>query len=226
LGLCGPADAPGLKDGALAGADPEIRDLARGFEGAYPYLKLIAAESGLADPLDRKVVEAYWLGNELTGRVRPRAMHRSATDRFRDRMAPVDWRWLELAVAGGSRPVHAFHVFEIFPRAGFIHGGSGPILETMDACRIRWGTLVDIEGDRLVVSAPRLEVADGNIRIGEAQLETVTGWWDAAGALGGIAPGDSLSLHWGWACDRLTTAQLRRLQAWTNRALALANQAI
>lgn len=226
LGLCGPEDAPGLKDGALAGADPELRQLARGFEGAYPYLQLIAAESGLPDPLDRRVVEAYWLGNELSSRVAPRALHRSATDRFRDRMAPADWRWLELAVAGGSHPVHAFHVLEIFPRAGLMRGGDGPILETMDACRIRWGTLVAMEGDQLVVSAPRLEIADGLLRIGEPRLETVAGWWDGDGPMGGAAPGDALSLHWGWACERLTARQLQRLRVWTERAVGIANQAI
>jgi len=226
LGLCGPADAPGLKDGAVAAADAEIRDLARGFEGAFPYLQLIAAESGVSDPLDRSVVEAYWLGGDLSTRVGPRAMHRSAKDRFRDRMAPADWRWLELAVSGGSRPIHAFHVLEIFPRAGFMRGGDGPILETMDSCRIRWGTLVAIEGDNLVVSAPRLQIRDGVLHIGEPQLETVMGWWDESGPMGGAVEGDALSLHWGWACDRLTAGQQRRLQAWTLAALRIANQAI
>jgi hypothetical protein len=226
LGLCGPADAPGLNDGALAGADPEIRELARGFEGAYPYLQLIAAESGVPDPLDRRVVEAYWLGNELSGRVAPRALHRAATERFRDRMAPADWRWLELAVIGASHPVHAFHVLEIFPRAGLMRGGSGPIIETMDACRIRWGTLVAAHGDQLVVSAPRLEIADGLLRVGAPQLETVAGWFDHDGLMGGVAPGDAVSLHWGWACDRLTARQLQQLRAWTERAVAIANKAI
>jgi hypothetical protein len=226
LGLCGPADAPGLKDGAVAGADAEIRELSRGFEGAYPYLQLIAAESGVSDPLDRRVVEAYWLGGELSTRVGPRAMHRSATDRFRGRMAPSDWRWLELAVSGGSRPIHAFHVLEIFPRAGFMHGGDGPILETMDSCRIRWGTLVAIEGDKLVVSASHLEIRNGVLHIGEPQLETVTGWSDENGPMGGAMEGDQVSLHWGWACDRLTSRQQQRLQAWTLAALRIANQAI
>ena len=47
----------------------------RGFEGAYPYLELIASENGIADPLDARVVEAYWLGNDLLEHVGPRARH-------------------------------------------------------------------------------------------------------------------------------------------------------
>jgi hypothetical protein len=226
LGLCGPADAPALHDARIAGADRELRNLARGFEGAYPYLRLIAAENDLPDPLDSRVVEAYWLGSDLTARVRPRAMHRDIDHRFRDRMTAKDWRWLEGAVAGGSRPIHAFHVLEIFPRAGLIRGGAGPILETMDACRIRWGTLVSAHGDQLVVNAPRLELADGALRIGPARPETVTGWWDESGPLGGAEPGDPVSLHWGWACDRLAPGQLERLVRWTGAALAIANQAM
>jgi hypothetical protein len=226
LGLCGPADAPALHDGALAGADLELRELARGFEGAYPYLRLIADENGVADPLDRRVVEAYWLGGALTGRVRPRGLHRDIELRFRARMTASDWRWLKASLAGGSRPSHAFHVLEIFPRTGLLRGGAGPILDTMDACRIRWGTLVSAHGDQLVVNAPRLELVDGELRIGPPQPEIVTGWFDAFGALGGAKPGDPLALHWGWACDRLSPAQFERLVRWTTVALGIANQAI
>jgi hypothetical protein len=204
----------------------DLRELARGFEGAYPYLQLIARENGVADPLDRDVVEAYWLGNPLSARVGQRALHRDLDARFRSRVGARDWGWLELAVGGGSRPVHAFHVLEIFPRAGLMQGGTGPILETMDACRIRWGTVASVEADRLMVMAPRLEIADGSLRIGAAQPETVMAWRDAAGPLGGAAPGDTISLHWGWACDRLDRRQLQGLMAWTARAIEIANHAI
>jgi hypothetical protein len=228
LGLCGPDDAPSLRDAALAAEDREVRELARGFEGAFPYLQLIAREGGVADPLDRRVVEAYWLGGGLVSRVRPRALHRSVDDRFRRRMSKGDWAWLDMAVRGGSQPVHAFHVLEIYPRAGLMRGGegSGPILDTMDACRIRWGTVMAVEGDQLVVRAPRLELRDGLLRIGAPQLETVEGWADAHGILGGVSAGDRVSLHWGWACDRLSERQLRRLRAWTRAAVEVANQAI
>lgn len=224
LGLCGPADAPALHDGAIAGADGELRELARGFEGAYPYLRLIADENGLQDPLDRRVVESYWLGGGLSSRVDPRALHRHTDERFRRRMTAADWRWLEESMGAGSRPIHAFHVLEVFPRTGLLRGGEAPMVATMDACRIRWATLVSVHGDELVVSAPRLELVDGVLRLGPAQLETVTGWWDETGLLGGAQLGDPLSLHWGWACDRLSPSQLDRLVGWTGVALTVVNQ--
>jgi Family of unknown function (DUF6390) len=228
LGLCGPDDAPALRDGATAGALRELRELARGFEGAYPYLKLLATENGLQDPLDRRVVEAYWLGNDLAANVGPRALHRSVEERFRKRMSPGDWRWLELAVGGGSHPVHAFHVLEIFPRIGLMRGGDdpGPVIETMDACRIRWGRVISVHGDRLVVEAARLELVHGSLRLGRPRVEAVSAWSDVRGPLGGAHVGDVVSLHWGWACERLAGAQLGRVAAWTHAALDLANRSI
>ena len=48
----------------VAGADDRgLRALAQQFAGAWPYLQLIASATGLDDPLDRRVVEAYWVGS-------------------------------------------------------------------------------------------------------------------------------------------------------------------
>jgi len=44
--------------------EQEIKDLLTKFEGLYPYLQLIAEKHNLS-PFDYKVIEAYWLGNEL-----------------------------------------------------------------------------------------------------------------------------------------------------------------
>ena len=38
-----------------------------------------------------------------------------------------------------------------------------------------------------------------------------------------MAPGDWVSLHWEWVCDRLTEAQVRRLRHYTERHLAIVN---
>lgn len=227
LGLCGPDDAPSLIGSAVEGAEREVRSLARGFEGAYPYLALIASENGIADPLDRRVVEAYWLGNGLSRRVRQGALHRNVDERFRRRLDRRAWRWLEAAVAAGSRPVHAFHVLEVYPRVGLMRGGDGgPIVAAMDACRIRWGRVIGIEADRLLVEARHLELVDGRLALTPARPEAVQAWRGAGGLLDGVEPSELVALHWGWACDRLTPSQARSLVAWTRAALRVANAAI
>lgn len=64
LGYCGPSDPSALLQAASDGTDlVELGHLAARFEGAWPYLQLIAACNGIANPLDRRVVEAYWVGN-------------------------------------------------------------------------------------------------------------------------------------------------------------------
>ena len=117
LGLCGPDDWQALLGYGSTGSDDRaLRELARGFEGAYPYLRLIAESAGIADPLDRRVVEAYWIGSPLSDGVPADAMRRSLEERFRPRVDAHEWRHLAAKPADGARPTHAFHVMDVFPR--------------------------------------------------------------------------------------------------------------
>src|SRR6478672_6938187 len=137
FGYCGPDDADELLEAGAAGQDRVLRALAQRFEGAYPYLALIARSAGIADPLDRRVVEAYWLGSELLRAVPASAFGASIDERFRDRVRPTDWRWLATKPIDGAKPVHAFHVLDVFPRVGLIRGGQiDGVLQVMDSCRI------------------------------------------------------------------------------------------
>lgn len=228
LGYCGPNESASLLAYAAAGTDDGgLRSLARGFEGAYPYLELIAAASEIPDPLDRSVVEAYWLGNPLTAAVRPRELHRSVEERFRSRLDASAWRWLEAAVAVGARPVHAFHVLDVFPKVGLLRGEAvDDVLATIDSCRIRWGRVQAVVGDQLIVSAVSLELVDGRLRLAAPRMETISRWLDGTGFVDDIEPGEMIAIHWSWACDRLTPRQLHNLVAWTRLALMVANRAI
>lgn len=228
LGYCGPSESPSLLAYAATGDhDGGLRSLARGFEGAWPYLQLIAAANDIADPLDRDVVEAYWLGNPLTATVRPRELHRSVEERFRARLDPSQWRWLEAAVAVGARPVHAFHVLDVFPKVGLLRGEAvRDVLATIDSCRIRWGRVQAIIGDQLITSAVSLELVDGRLRLAAPRIEMVNRWQDGTGFVDDILPGEMIAIHWSWAADRLTPRQLHNLVAWTRLALRVANRAI
>ena len=116
LGLCG-ADSPRtlLEYGDAGASDGGLAELARTFDGAWPYLELIAGANGLADPLDTRVVEAYWVGNELLDRVRHAELARHVDDRFRGRLG----RAREHVDAVAARAVHHFfHVFAVYPWLG------------------------------------------------------------------------------------------------------------
>ena len=228
LGYCGPDAADELLGEAAEGGDlRRIRELATGFEGAYPYLKLIAQSNGLVDPLDERVVEAYWLGGELLGRVPVRAFGASVEMRFRPRLRRSDWRWLATKAPVGAHPVHAFHVLDVFPVAGFLRGeGSGDILHTIDSCRIRWGTVRDRIGGDLLVDAVPLEWRDGKLQPGAPRAEPFAAWQDAsASSIPRRLATVCRSTGTGPANDS-TTRQRANLQAWTDRELAIANRTI
>jgi hypothetical protein len=228
LGYCGPDEAGELFQQATLGGDlARLRELACQFEGAYPYLRLIALGNGIADPLDAAVVEAYWLGNELADRVRPAAFGRSLEERFRPRLRGDGWRWLGAAPEAGAVPNHAFHVLDVFPKVGLLRTGEVEnALAVMDSCRIRWGRVLERDGDALVVSAVPLAMVGGRLALAAPRIERIRGWVDGTGFVEDAAPGDVVAIHWDWACERLDAARLATLQSSTAAELRIANQTI
>lgn len=228
LGLCGPEDAAALFGEATSGGgDRELRRLAEGFEGAYPYLQVIARANAIPDPLDARVVDAYWLGSPLLDQVTPALFADSLRTRFRPRLRPGTWRWLQGAAPAGGKPVHAFHVLDVFPKVGLMRGEQADrVVETMDACRVRWGRVLERIDDELVVNVVPLRLSGGLLELGPAEVQRVTAWQGGTGFVGGVAVGDVVSIHWDWACDVLTSGALDRLVAWTRAQLEVANQSI
>jgi hypothetical protein len=228
LGYCGSDAVDELFGEVTDGHDDRaLRALARSFEGAWPYLELIARANGLPDPLDRRVVEAYWLGNALLDRVGPRRLGESLETRFRPRIRPEGWRWLAGKPETGGVPVHAFHVLDVFPRVGMLRTGSvDGALAVMDSCRIRWGRVLERDGDHLVVNAVPLTMIEGQLTLGSPRVERVQGWRDGVGFVDGTEPGDVVAIHWSWAADRLSPDRLADLVAWTSRQIDVANMTI
>jgi hypothetical protein len=123
--------------------------------------------------------------------------------------------------------VHAFHVLDVFPRVGLLRSGSTDgVLQVMDACRIRWGRVLERDGQSLVVNAVPLQMLNGRIALGAPRVERVDAWRDGMGFVGGVRPGEVVSIHWSWACDRLSPNQLANLTWWTERQIGLTNLTI
>jgi len=225
LGYCGPGDARELFEAAVDGHhEGDVRALAHQFEGAWPYLELIARANGRPDPLDPQVVEAYWLGNALLDNVEPVEVGTSLNERFRPRLRADAWRWLADTPRVGAKPVHAFHVMDVFPRTGLMRNDHvADVLKVIDDCRIRWGRVVSVEGDWLVVSVVPIHLVDGKLALVEPQLERVQAWRDGAGFIDHVEPGDTVSIHWNWACERLDKRRLANLMGWTRHQLEIAN---
>jgi hypothetical protein len=214
-GLCGPADSAALRGYAEAGAaDPGLAQLAKGFAGAWPYLRLIAAANKIADPLDRRVVEAYWVGNSLLENVRMADYGAFLDERFRAQ-AGRGWESVARAIAAGALPHHNFHVFGVYPWAGLLREGrTEPSLRVLDDCRISWGRV--LSADPLVVLRRPLTWDGHALALGPPVPRQVT-----PGFAAGLAAGDWVSLHWDCVCDRLGGRQLRALRHYTGHHLRL-----
>jgi hypothetical protein len=224
LGYCGPADSGASLARGLAGdgAAPDLDDAVERFDNG-PYFRLIAEANGIADPLDPRVVEAYWVGNHLLERVTAPSL-RTMLQRWPQGWSGTSWDRVVRFVEAGGVPHHSFHVLAAYPWLRLVQAGvPGRPLEVLDQCRIRWGTVQAVDGGSTVVVRGRHLAWDGHaLALGPTVTERVAIAVTDAGAVPAIVPGDTVSLHWDRVCDRLTPQQVADLRRYTTRHLAIA----
>lgn len=199
--------------------DAGLRQLLRSFTGALPYLKLIAHSNGLADPFDRRVVEAYWVGNALLDRVDMRQFLESLTTRFGKQLSGKAQEYVTGKIPLGARPHHGFHVFDVHSRVGQLTHS----MEVMENCRVSWGRITAVEPAHFLIEAQPLELREGKLQLGPAASRKVLRSIDGRGFTSDARVGDWVSVHWSWACDVLSADQVRRLEGYTRQHLRLAN---
>jgi len=218
LGYCGPADS-GLTEGLSVGdAAAELHHVVRQFDGAWPYLELIGGLTG-RDPMDRQVVEAYWVGNELLEHTDTLTWGNSLDGRFRAR-AGGRWDHVESGIIDGV-PNHAFHVFCVYPWVGLLRSGhAGHALTIIDRCRIRWGVVESSTGHEVIVRYAPLTWDGEILAFGDPVVETVS----SSFGTGLLRVGAVVSLHWDYVCEELDRRKLGYLRAMTMRHLAIANR--
>lgn len=227
LGLCG-ADRPRalLEYGDARVSDPGLAEVARTFEGAWPYLSLIAHCNRIADPLDARVVEAYWVGNGLLDGVAPGALARHVDERFHGRIGRAQERILDV-VAAGAVPHHCFHVLAVYPWLGLLRTGIvDQPLHVLDQCRITPATVQEVGADgTLSVLARPLLWQHGELLLGEPEPRSVRWRSDGLAFVDRPLAGEQVSLHWDFVCDRLTPAAAHALLRANRLAIGAVNRA-
>jgi hypothetical protein len=230
LGYCGPSDSDAVLTAAGSISSQPIdgfRERARAFDGAWAYLEVIAAATGL-DPLDPRVVEAYWIGSSLLDDVDPDQFKREVRARFASETA-ADWGALDDPRAAFAH--HSFQVFVVYPWVRMLGRGDTP-LHILDRCRIRSGVVQSVDGNAVVVRSRPLTWNGQALSVGPAVEERVR--WaqgsrsllSAAAEADPVAAGDTVAIHWDWVCDRLSPGQVTALVDRTNRQLELTNRAV
>jgi len=223
LGYCGPGDAPLLlRTGASGEPDAEVGRRARLFDGAWPYLELIAEAAGLADPLDRAVVRAYWLGGPLLDAVAPERLDALVRSRFGGQPGVTDRLEHGTGVVSAG-PHHGFHVLVVYPWIGLVAAANDVPRSVLDSCRIRWGRVLDVSGERARVAVRPLRLDGRVLSLSDEQPVEVRWSCDGHAFVADVGPGQSVALHWDWVCDRLDEADVAGLEDRTQRQLLAAN---
>ena len=223
LGYCGSDDNRTLFEYCAAKhTDPGLVIILQKFEAAYPYLKLIASSNHISDPFDARVVEAYWLGNELLDGVELTQFYNSLRDRFAKRLNPKTLGYLLSKPPLGARPHHNFHVFDVHSRVGTLDHS----LDTMENCRISWGRVKEIAATHLVVEHQPLLLECGKLKLGETTEKRLLCQTNGTSFITNCQVGDFVSFHWGWVCEILSLRQVKNLDRYTRYHLNLANQTL
>ncbi len=193
----------------------DVPALARGFSGAWPYQQVLAELAGIEDPLDERVVRGYWTGNELTGSVGNVRFGRALLERIGPQAGHY-WGHLTDDLLAEAAPTHAFHVFGVYPWSRLLGRGIPEPLNVLDSCRIGWAEVVAAEPERLLVRMRHLTYDDGLLALGPPVVERIGRRIAGLTFIDDVRPGENVAVHWGFACDRLTAAELAHLQHWTD----------
>ncbi|HTX97025.1 MAG TPA: DUF6390 family protein [Mycobacterium sp.] len=222
LGYCGPPLGATLRDGTV----DEVRRAATRFSGAWPYLQVLSRLTGITDPLDYRLVEAYWLGGGVGADLDPQ-------DFFDALLAIIGpqagryWSHLTRDLAAEAAGNHSFHVFGVYPWTRFLGRGMDEHpLSVLDNCRITWGTVVSRAGDDVEVTCQRLLWNGKALTLSEPSARALEVWADGYSAMPEVAAGDQVAVHWGRLCGRLSAHQAAALADSTDRQLRLTSKRV
>ena len=227
LHYCGPDANAELKDLIKYGeSNLGLVYLLKQFKTLYPYLKHIASVNNIHDPFDSKVVEAYWLGNELLETIEKRPFHNFIIDdlRIKDKMDRKEFLWLEDKIGQGALPHHSFHVFNIWRLAG--DNNIANSIEGMNECRVSSGIVTSISGPNITVSTEPLVYLNGKFSMGTPFNRVLTRHLESEYDIEQIKIGNIVSIHWGVPCEVITEKQQKTLKRYTLKNIAFANQTL
>jgi len=227
LHYCGPDKNSEIKAYINEGAkDAGLEHLISKFQTLYPYLKYIARTNNIKDPFDGRVVEAYWLGNNMLEKIDQKSFYRHLLEdhKIKHKMGGKSFTIVEDKIGKGAVPHHSFHVFNVWKRTG--HDDREHTLESMDECRVSWGKVIEIDGPFVTVSTEPLLYTDKKLFIGTPIKRKLVRRLEAEYDIEQITVGNFVSIHWGVICEVITEEQILNLKKYTLRNLTLANQTL
>lgn len=210
-----------IKDNAV---DPGLEGILSKFKTMYPYLQFIARENDIKNPIDDRVVEAYWIGNELLENVDKAHFYRYLVDdlELKKKLGSKTFSRVEEKLGGGAVPHHSFHVLDIWRQSQQFEEGHS--LESLDKCRIAWGKVVSVSGPNIIIDTEDIVYKDGKLVLSDIKQRTLKRKLESEYDIEQLKEGDAVSVHWDILCEKITPQQARALKKYTLQHLHIANQ--
>ena len=207
--------------------NPTLTGILAKFETMYPYLRLIARANRIADPFDVRVVEAYWLGNDLLDAVGQEQLYRHVKDDLGIAKRLGGEKFGEITaefVVGETVPHHAFHVLQVWERGIGLDGRH--TRESIAECIVNAGEVVIVSGPWLTVRTRPLlyDHETEQWYFGDSIERKLTRQLGAVDDLDDAAVGARVSYHWGVPCEVITEQQARHLERYTMRSIRAVNK--
>lgn len=197
-----------IRDGVCGDVSQELTH----FIVLYPYLKTIASVTGLS-PFDHKVVEAYWLGNDLLKKM-PTEAYDILLDMFKQQGVPV-WLIDSLRKKRPAKfiPTHLFQVLHV--GVGQASGAVPFNLASVNNCMVRWGKVVSVTEKKIELNLSKLSKSQKSYQVIRTK-EMVS-----AEAFPFFKPkvGDTVAMHWRHGVKILSREEEKDLMYWTKQVL-------
>ncbi|MFC1653840.1 DUF6390 family protein [Patescibacteria group bacterium] len=210
LGYCGRDSAPAKFRRCIMGGDCEgVSEEVEKFIVLNPYIKTIATVTG-KDKFSYEVLEAYWFGNDLLddidlkhygillGNLQKQGVPQFLIDEIR-RKKPSSFV-----------PIHLFNILHVgVGRAS----GSVPFnLESINNCMVRWGEVLKIENEEVLVGLRSLNKKKEVVVEKVKQKHSID-------LVGSLRKGDKVLCHWGWVAKKTNPEEVERISFWTKKLL-------
>ncbi len=222
LGFCGPQDETSRKTlsdyaSGKPASEKAVREIFEKFEAAYRYYKLIAKKNTIADPLNEKVVKAFWVGNPLLEKVNGSDLRNLILTNFSrpGLLTKKEAKEKAAQVPDEACSHHSFHVLIL----GAVSGRITLKGVMLDLCRTGWGEVRKIKKDKLIVKYKPL-ILGKLVSLGRKKEKEIE--WSGQ-IVQNVKKGGWVSFHWAQACEVLTPREVKNLEYYTQKTIDLVN---
>lgn len=212
MGYCGPKEF--CKDiyncAKFGAASTDLENAMKGFVGFPAYYSLISKSSGMGF-FTEQVVESYWLGDDLSFGIKTSDLKAHLEKTILKLAVDKDKLKKKLEIApNGCKPTHNFHVLIL----GSVTGVISDEISKINKCVVNIG---EVKKGGIVEYKPLIRRGN-KISLGSNKREKMK--FDFCDA----EPGEYVSIHWGYAIQKLNKKKKRYLEKNLNNHIKFRNK--